>query len=354
MSLLRLGALSVLGAAVASSGLLLACASESGDDDGASTEAVTQDRVVVVGKCRAPFQIDPNEALPPAEQVTQHELRDVTRDKVMMQADLVAQIRTVGKKRQVIAFQAKLGSVFARGQGTVTVAGTSAMATTIQTEDGKMEYEARTLTAPRSGFVGALSLNGETTPIGVAVLQREPATGRGWMLLGTHEDELLAVASGCTFDERAWAVLADTSCEAPLYTDAGADAGPSSCGAALPDAGADAAPDAAPKVDAGVDAAVAPDASTVDAGAKAPASEPAAQKKTSDEDPPSSDEGAENTPIVPEETPDAPATKKKSQGSSGCSASPSSPTTAGSDAAFLIGCGALLGLVVSRSRRRRA
>ncbi len=348
MSVRKVGVLAVLGAAVVATTGLIACTASSEDEAGSGEEAIVQDRLVTVGRCRSAITLDPEEALPPAEQITQHRLRDVSREEVMTQADIVARIRTVrGGKRQIVELNARLGSLFSRGNATVTVASTAAQSTTLQLGTGKMEYQVRTLTAPPSGLVGAIAVNGaEPVALGVAVLQREPSTGRGWLLLGTHDDQLMAVASGCTFDERAWSVLADPSCEAPLYEDAGASP---TCAVPVADAGVDAAVDAGPKADAAT-ADASDDAATSDAAAEAPVVNPSEKKSTADEDPSGGEDGMENTPsdLPPDELPRA---KKASQSSSGCSASPVSAAHE-NDSVLAAGFAALLALVASRMRRR--
>lgn len=343
MSLVRLGLVAGL---LATAGLL-ACASVEGDEEGTSEAAIVQDRVVTVGRCRAPFLLDPNDALPPAEQVVQRDLRDVARDEVAMAADITATIRTVKGKRTVVALEAQLARDFGivRGQALVTVTQTSSQSTTIQTGNGQVDYQVRTLSAPPSGMVGALRFGGDAVPLGVAVLQRETKTGRGWLRLGTHDGELVAVASGCTFDERAWTVLADTACEGRLFE--GSDAGTTNCPVPASDAGAapDAA-DAAPRVDAGADAATA-DAGTTTTTTTDDAGAPTAEKKTGTPaaDEASPEEGAEDTPTSDRE--ELPATPKPSRASSGCS---TAPGTSGGSALAALAFGAL-GLALARRRK---
>lgn len=347
MSLTRTASYAVLAAAVTAGGLL-ACgvtSEEDGDDVDATGAAIVQDRTVVLGRCRTPsFSFDPTTALPPAAQLTSPDPRDVTLDEVMNSADLVATIRTSrGGKRSVVALDARLTAGFGRGNARVTVERTTAMATTLMTESGKVEYQVRTLLAPRAGMMGGLTINGTGVALGSAVLQREPATGRGWLRFATHDNQLVAVVAGCTFDEKAWTVLADTNCEAALFEDGGADAG--ACSLPLP------------VVDAGVDAAT-PDASTADAAALADGGADAAaadedagraeKLSTDDEGELPVGEGEMEDSYAGPDTDPLPKAKKATS-SSGCSAAPAPASAGGLAQGFAL----VLGLVLGRARRRR-
>jgi hypothetical protein len=353
MSVVRFGLVSGLVALVAAAAGLLACSSAEDERDGSSEAAIVQDRVVTVGRCRAPFYLDPSDALPPADQVTPHRLRGISRDAVLTAADISVTVRTVRGKRQIALLDARVARDFgfSRGAAGVLVAEASSQATSLQTSQGQVDYQARMLVSSPTGTVGALQWNdAPATPLGVAVLHREPRTGRGWLLLGTREDDLAAVASNCTFDERAWSLLADPACEGVLFD--GADAGPSSCGGPAKDAGADASVDAGAAPDAGPDA-------SADAGATASpdaATSTAAKAGPEGEDPPSTDDGAERTPITsaPPQDEDVPAPTKRSA-STGCSASPASGGT-GVPAGLGLGLATvgLAALGASRARRRLA
>lgn len=347
MSLTRIASYAVLAAAVTAGGLLACSTSteEEGDDVEAAGAAIVQDRTVVLGRCRTPsLSFDPNVAMPPAAQLTAPDPRDVTLDEVMNSADLVATIRTTrGGKRSVVALDARLTAGFGRGNARVTVERTSAMTTTLMTETGKVEYQVRTLLAPRTGMMGGLTIGGTGVALGSAVLQREPATGRGWLRFATHDDQLVAVVAGCTFDEKAWTVLADANCETALFEDGGADAGTCSIPLPVVDAGVDAAmpdasaADASTLGDAGPDAAVA----EVDAGA--------AERRTPDEgELPPGEDGAEDSYAGPGGSDPLPK-PKKAAASSGCSAT-ASPANAGG---LVQGFALVLGLALGRARRRR-